>query len=143
MPVIAGLRGRRWRRLCGALLLLLNICWRRHRYGNHRGICVIRGIVRHSETIAPKTITAIITPIKTRPESIAEAITRIEASYTQETYSSMMVVSAMMMMPTMVVAPVMASSVMMTTTAAALVSPAALTILRTGGNQPEHNENQA
>jgi hypothetical protein len=85
-----------------------------------------------------------ITPIKTRPESIAEAIPRIKASYTQETYSSMMMVPAMMMMSTMVTS-VMAASVMMTTTAA-VVSPAVLTILRpprTGWNQPKHNENQA
>ena len=117
MPII-GLR--RWRRRLHRCLwgLLLNIHGWRLRHGHNRGVPVIRGIIRHSETIASITIAAItITPIITRTEPIsAETKTRIETSYTNETYSPMMmsavvmVAATAMMASTVVTATVVTSS---------------------------------
>ena len=113
MPIIDGCRGR-WFHHC--LLLLLNIYGWRLRHGYNRRVPIIRGIIRHSETIAAITPTA-ITRI-TRPESIpAETKTRIKTSYTNETYAPVMMMPAVVMVPA---AAMMTSAVV---TSAVVTSP--------------------
>lgn len=156
MPVV-GLWRRGWWRHCLLRLLLLDIHWRRRRHGNHRGICVIRRIIRHSKTIASIAESPIAIAAIAQAKAVStEAKAGIKAADTIETYSTMAMMSTMMVTSTAMmassvvtssmVAPSMVASPAVVSASAptpAGISAAILRPCRTSGDRSDHEEDKA